>query len=426
MNAGRVSALRAASPAILAGVERPLIDAARGFLGGPERAALLAAFDACVARGGREGDEIAEFERRWADKLGVRHAVATASATGGLHLLLAAHGVGAGDEVIVPAHTFAASAHAVLHAGATPVFVDIEYETLCLAPAAVEAAIGPATKAIMVVHIGGKPARMDPLLALARRHGLLVIEDAAQAHGATYRGRYAGTLGDGGVFSFSPKLMTALRGGVIVCDDDELAERCRRLRFHGLPGARGHAHAQRQLGGGGTHFVHHEPGWNMVMTSLQAALLLPQIDALDERFARRHANGTALAAALGELPGLTPVVGVPEGESNFYMLELLYDPAGFEGLDRDGLVRALTWEGVPVSPTALTGMLVYANPSVAGCPRRDCPVAEDVDGSLLVLGHPLQSSALDGDPATVAAIVDCFARVHAHAPALARHFAGGG
>jgi len=149
---------------------------------------------------------------------------------------------------------------------------------------------------------------------------------------------------------------------------------------------------------------------------------LPQLEQLDHRFERRHANGSALARNLAEIPGLTPVMGVPEGRSNFYMLELLYDPTAFGGLGRDELVTALTWEGVPVSPTALARMLIFENPSMASCPRWPCPIAEEVNETGLVLGHPLQSSALDGDAAMIAKIFDCFTRVHANAAELVRHF----
>src|SRR5262249_32003645 len=152
----------------------------------------------------------------FARALGIEHAVAVNSATSGLHLVLRASRIGAGDEVIVPPYTFAATAHAVLHAGGVPEFCDIDSNTLCIAPEKVEGHINARTRAIITVHIGGKPADMDALSEIARRHGLMLIEDAAQAHGATYKGRPIGALGDAGVFSFGTKLMSSFAGGIIV------------------------------------------------------------------------------------------------------------------------------------------------------------------------------------------------------------------
>jgi perosamine synthetase len=336
---------------------------------------------------------------------------------------LQALGVGEGDEVLVPPYTFAATAHAVLHAGATPVFTDIERDTLCLDPVAMEDRVTARTRALIAVHIGGKPARMAQLRDAARRHGLVVIEDAAQAHGATYDGRPVGTLGDAGVFSFSPKLMTSFRGGIVVTGDPDIAERCRRLRFHGLPGHRDKVRKQRQFETDtAPHFVHHEAGYSLAMTPLQAALLMPQLEHLDARFTRRHDNGSYLAERLARIPGLHPVTGCAEGRSNFYMLEVGYDAAEFAGLTRDQLVSALTWDGVPVSPTAVTKMLAYDNPSLSAYRDAPCPVAEDVLGRLLIFGHPLQSLVLQGERALLDRIADRIEGVHAYAPSIAAHF----
>ncbi|HEX3150060.1 MAG TPA: DegT/DnrJ/EryC1/StrS family aminotransferase [Gemmataceae bacterium] len=412
-------------PTILEGGEpRPLIvDPSLSLLGTDERSSLLQVFDACARRGGKEADEVEQFEQRFAARHGSPQAVAVASATSGLQVALQALGVGQGDEVLVPPYTFPASCHAVLHAGARPVFVDVDRETLCLDPDLITRRLTPRTKAVMVVHIGGKPARMGPLLEAARRHGLVVVEDAAQAHGATYAGRPVGTLGDAGVFSFSPKLMTSLRGGVILTSDAQVAERCRQFRFHGLPGIRNRVRQQRQLATSvAPHFVHHVAGYSLMMTALQAAVLMPQLDKLHERFARRHANGAYLAQGLGRLSGLQPVLGCVEGKSNFYMLEVMYDPAGFAGLDRDQLVTALSWEGVPISPTAVTHTPVYDNPSLAAFCDLPCPVAEDVLPRLLVFGHPLQSLVLDGGHDDLDRILDRVALVHRHAAQLVEFF----
>ena len=284
------------SSAWLEGEARPLItDSSLSLLGERERQALLRVFDDCARRGGREGDEVAQFEKAFAAKLGSKHAIALASGTSGLQIALEACGVKLGDEVLVSPYTFAASIHAILHAGATPVFVDIELETLCISPESIRSRLSPRTRAVVAVHIGGKSARMNEILQIAADHGLFVIEDAAQAHGSTLDGRYLGAFGTAGVFSFSPKLMTSFRGGAVVTNDDELAERCRRLRFHGLP-SRSRVRTQQQLDVAvEDHFVHHDPGYSLAMTPLQAAILMPQIESLDERFCLRHDNAMYLA-----------------------------------------------------------------------------------------------------------------------------------
>lgn len=413
------------TPAILTGNPQPLItDPTLSLLGENERANLLRVFDQCAQRGGREADEVEEFETRFARKLGVEYAIATCSATAGLQIAMQAYGIGVGDEVLVSPYTFAASGHAIVHTGAKPVFTDIDEETLCISPKAIEQHITPRTKAIMVVDIGGKPAKMREILDIAERNNLSVIEDAAQAHGATYEGQYVGTLGHAGVFSFSPKLMTSFRGGVIVTNDGEVAELSRRLRFHGLPGHRNRVRQQRQLEPvGQTHFEHHEAGYSLAMTPLQAALLIPQIDSLDERCGVRYRNAMRLAEGLAEIPAFTPVLGTTAGRSNFYMLEVLYYPSRFANLTRDQLVAVLTWEGVPISPTATTKMLIYDNPSLRQFYDEPCPVAEKVLRQLIIFGHPLQSLAFQSDEARMDLILERIKLVYQHADEIAAHYA---
>jgi dTDP-4-amino-4,6-dideoxygalactose transaminase len=409
-------------PAILQGEIRPIATGPEtSLLGDPERAALLAAFDAAAARGGFEGDEVARLERRFAGYVGAAEAVAVSSATAGLHFLLTAAGVRPGDEVLVPAHTFPASAHAVVHAGAVPVFVDIDRETLCLDPDRISEAVTDRTAAVLVVHIGGKPARMPEILAAAGRHGLVVVEDAAQAHGATTDGRSVGRFGAGGVFSFSPKLMTSFRGGIVVTDDPALAARTRELRFHGFGADRSHA-AQRA---GGARAVHKVPGYSAALSGLQAAVLLPQVDRLDERVAHRHANGLRLAEGLAALGGFRPVLGAPGSRGNFYMLEAFYDPAGFGGLTRDEAVTALLSEGVPVSPVALAHMAAAENPSLERFRALPHPVTAEFRDGGVVLGHPLQSLVLSGPPAYVDKALERAALVREHADRIAAHLRGG-
>jgi dTDP-3-amino-3,4,6-trideoxy-alpha-D-glucose transaminase len=238
----------------------------------PLRAELRAAFERVVDGSGYIlGAEVEAFEAEWAEYCGVKHAVGVASGTAALTLALQAAGIGPGDEVVVPAHTFIASALGVVHAGATPVLCDVDDERGLIDPASAAAAISPRTAAIVAVHLYGQVCDMGALTDLGRRHGLLVLEDAAQAHGAALAGGRAGSLGAMAAFSFYPsKNLGALGDGGAVCtDDDELAARVRRLRNLG----------QRAKS------EHVETGYNERLDGLQAALLrvkLPHLDAWND------------------------------------------------------------------------------------------------------------------------------------------------
>ncbi len=242
-----------------------------------EHAQLQEEIDAALARVVHNtafilGAEVAAFEDAFAAYCGARHAVGVASGTAALFLALAALDIGPGDEVITTPFTFFATASTVAHRGARPVFVDIDPRTLNLDPNRVEDAITPRTRAIIAVHLFGHPADMDPLRDIARRHGLWLIEDAAQAHGATYRGRRTGTLGDVACFSFYPAKNLGAYGdaGGIVTNDDDLAQRLRRLRNHGQEG----------------RYHHVELGYAERMDGFQGAVLrvkLPHLDAWNEK-----------------------------------------------------------------------------------------------------------------------------------------------
>ena len=221
------------------------------------------------------GREVEGFEAAFAEYCEAHHAVGVGSGTAALHLALMACGVGTGDEVITTPHTFIATAEAISHAGARPVFVDIDPATYNLDPALVESAIGPHTKAIVPVHLYGRPADMDGVLAVARRHGLRVIEDAAQAHGARYHGRCVGPLGDAGCFSFYPgkNLGAYGDGGMVVTNDPDVAARVRMLRDHGRV----------------DKYAHQIIGYGERLDALQAAVLrvkLPHLDAWNDRRGR--------------------------------------------------------------------------------------------------------------------------------------------
>lgn len=214
------------------------------------------------------GDEVAAFEREFAEYLGVRHAVGVGSGTEALHLALAACGIGAGDEVITVAHTAVATVAGIELCGATPVFVDIEPDYFTLNPDQLESAITSRTKAIIPVHLYGQPAELAAIIAVAERHGIRVIEDCAQAHGAMYRDRRAGAWGDIACFSFYPtKNLGAIGdGGAVVTNDSDLAERVRGLREYGWTCERNISHAS---------------GWNSRLDELQAAILRVKLRYLD-------------------------------------------------------------------------------------------------------------------------------------------------
>ncbi len=238
------------------------------------------------------GPYIDRFEEAFAAYLGVRHAVAVSNGTVALHLALHAMGVGPGDEVIVPDLTFAATAHTILQTGATPVFADVQDETWCLDLAAVERAATPRTKAVVPVHLFGYPADVPALSAFARPRGIRVLEDAAEAHGATAGGVKVGALGDIGSFSFyGNKLMTTGEGGMLTTDDDALARRCRFLKDHGMSPER--------------RYFHTELAFNYRMTNLQAALGLAQLEQLETFIAKKRQIMSWYREALASVPGLT-------------------------------------------------------------------------------------------------------------------------
>jgi perosamine synthetase len=236
------------------------------------------------------GPDVQQFEASFAEFTGRRYCIGVESGTAALKLALAALDIGAGDEVIVPANTYIASAIAISAAGATPVLVDAD-DAYLMDAALLEAAVTPRTKAIMPVHIFGLPVDMDPLLELADAHGLKIVEDAAEAIGTIYRGRPCGAFGDLSTFSFYPnKHVTTGEGGMILTDDDHLAERCRSLRnLCFQPGRR---------------FVHEELGWNYRMSNLQAAVGVAQLEKLEQSIARKRRMGRLYRELLDGTPGI--------------------------------------------------------------------------------------------------------------------------
>lgn len=278
------------------------------------------------------------FERSFADAHGSRHALAVSNGTVSLQIALASLGVASGDEVIVPAYTFLATATSVLNVNAAPVFVDVLASTGTIDPAAVEAAITPRTRAIMPVHFGGHPADMDALMAISDRTGIPIVEDAAQAHGARWRDRSVGSFGAFGSFSFqASKNMSAGEGGALTTNDDRLAEMAWSLHHCGR--------------------IRDEPWYNHVVNGgnhrlgeLQCAILLDQLDAAEAYMATRTRSAAILDAAFGEIEGIDPL-GTDERVTRhaYHIYCMRYDPAAFGGLDRHTFMEAMRAEGVPTS-----------------------------------------------------------------------------
>lgn len=293
---------------------------------------------------GTTAKEVVGLQKEWARYCGARHCLATASGTAALHCAVAAVGVEAGDEVIVPALTFIASAYAVVHQGAKPVFCDIDPRTYNIATDAIEALVTPRTRAIMPVHVHGLPADMDEVRAIARAHGLAVVEDAAQAHGASYRGQPVGTLGDAAAFSLNAtKNLVGGEGGLFVTDDDEGFRIARRLALFGED-------ADRREGGSPA-YLSHGLGWNYRCTEMAAAVARAQLRRLDGVTRRAQENARVLSAGLAPLEGVVAPPEPPDRTCTWHKYRVAIEPRalGYEGPPtelRDRVVRALAAEGV--------------------------------------------------------------------------------
>jgi dTDP-4-amino-4,6-dideoxygalactose transaminase len=283
------------------------------------------------------GPEVGEFESRFAAMHGCTHGIGVVNGTVSLRIALMAAGIRAGDEVIIPPYTFFSTASAVIEANAVPVFADIDLETFNLDPAAVAAALTSRTRAVIPVHFAGQVADMGGIKAIARKRKLVVIEDAAHAHGASYENRPAGSLGHMASFSFqSSKNLTAGEGGLITTNDDTLAECCRSIHNCGrVPG--------------GLWYEHHVASGNYRLGEFQGAILNSQLDRLEAQTRRRDRNGRYLAARLAKLPGLHPQKRPPECTRHSYHLFMLRIDGDAFGAPRSAVIEALKAEGVPSS-----------------------------------------------------------------------------
>jgi perosamine synthetase len=297
-----------------------MIPISKPYIGPEEKEAVMAVLDSGMLA---QGPRVAEFEQKFAAVCGVRHAVATSSGTTALHLALLAHNIGQGDEVISSPFTFIASANSILFTGARPVFADIEPDSFNLDPEQVERAITRRTKAIMPVHLYGQVCNMDDLQAIADKHGLVIIEDACQAVGATYHGRLAGSFGVGAFSLYATKNIMSAEGGMITTNDDHIAEQCRLLRNHGMK----------------RRYYHDMVGYNFRMTDLHAAIGLAQLNRLTMFTAQRQANAVYFNEHINSV--VTPQV--QDGREHvWHQYTICVDG----GRDRDAAVKQLNDAGV--------------------------------------------------------------------------------
>lgn len=333
----------------------------------------------------------AAFEEAFARYCGRRHALSLPSCTSGLHLALAAAGIGPGDEVVVPDVTWIATSAPVQYVGATPVFADIDIESWCLTPESVDAVLSPRTRAIIAVDLYGDMPAWDALSALAQARNLVLIEDAAEAVGATYRGARAGSFGTASAFSFhGSKTLTTGEGGMLLYDDEAIDDRCKRLRDHG----------RRP---GDIMFFNDEVGFKYRMSAMQAALGLAQLERVDALVARKRDIFSWYKEALSPIQGLTLNRTVPGVENGYWMVTILLDPA--YGWTKEKLVPALREEYVDVRPFfyPLSQIPAYRDTESGGTAARRNGVAYSLSpyGINLPSGPDLDRNSVDRVVATL-------------------------
>lgn len=326
----------------------------------------------CILTGwvSSSGKYVSKFEKMFAEFCGTETGIATSSGTSALHLSLLACDIGPGDEVIVPSLTFIATANAVTYTGATPVFVDSEYESWNIDPAAIEKSISEKTKAIIPVHLYGHPANMDPIIDIADRYGLFVIEDAAEAHGAEYKGKRVGSIGDLAIFSFyGNKIITTGEGGMIVTDNRKLADRIRILRDHGM---------QKDK-----RYWHPVLGYNYRLTNIQAALGVAQMEKIDAILQQKRKIAKIYSMHLENMAGLSLPREAEWARSVFWLYSILIDQ-DILGISRNRLMQRLKEQGIETRPlfTPVHRQPIYTH-------SRVMPVAEKLSSQ----GLSLPSSA---------------------------------
>lgn len=281
------------------------------------------------------GKYIAMFEEGFCRYCGVKYGIATSNGTVALHLALVTLGIGPGDEVLVPSLTFVATANAVRYTGAKPVFVDSDPSTWNIAPAKIEEKITRRSRAIIPVHLYGHPVDMDPIMEIARKHGLYVIEDAAEAHGAQYKGRIVGGLGDMSCFSFyGNKIITTGEGGMLLTNNEQFAQRALFLKDQAMSLKR--------------RYWHPEVGYNYRMTNLQAALGVAQLERIEEFIQAKREHAALYNSLLSNVHGLTLPPEAPWARNVYWMYSVLVEKEF--GMGRDDLMRALNQRGIDSRP----------------------------------------------------------------------------
>jgi dTDP-4-amino-4,6-dideoxygalactose transaminase len=337
------------------------------------------------------GPRVATFERMMQEYTGARHAIAVSSCTAALHLSLLALGIGAGDEVVTTPMTFAATANAIVHSGATPVFADVNRATMLIDPASIEAAITSRTKAIIPVHLAGRPCSMIEIMDIARRHGLRVIEDAAHCIEGRYDGRSMGTIGDLSCFSFYvTKNLTTGEGGMVTTSNEEWADKIRVLGLHGMD-----KDAYRRFGDTGyKHYQVVAPGYKYNMTDIQAAIGIHQLRRLEASWTRRDQIWNYYQGMLSNLPIHLPVADEP----NHRHARHLYTPVVVRaecGKDRDEILNLLTESKIG---TGVHYLALHLHPyyrSAFGFKEGDYPNAEWIGAGTFSL--PLSAKLSDDD-----------------------------
>ena len=320
-----------------------------------------------------QGKYIEGFERKFAAYCDCKYGIATTNGTTALHLALVTLGIGKGDEVIIPTFTMAASAFAVVYTGAKPVFVDCTPDTWTIDVNRIEEAITKRTRAIMPVHIYGHPCEMDPIWDLAREYNLLIIEDAAEAHGAEYRKKRCGSLGNIGCFSFyANKIITCGEGGMIVTNNRELAEKARSLKDL--------CHSRKK------RFLHTDIGFNYRMTNLQAAIGLAQLENIDYYVARRRRHAHLYIKHLTDVPGITLPVEKAWAKNVYWMFGILVSG------NRNGIMQELQGKDIQTRPFFVP---MHQQPMFIGS-GEDCLVAEKIgqEGFYLPSGSGLRAEQI--------------------------------
>lgn len=315
-----------------------------------------------------QGPKVAEFEEKFADWVGAKYGIATNSGTAALHVALLACGIGPGDEVITTPFTFIASGNAIVYTGATPVFADIDLDTYNINPLTIEELITDKTKAILPVQLYGQAAEMDKIREIAEKHDLMVIEDAAQAHGATYKDEKVGSMGDMACFSFYPtKNMTTSEGGMITTNNKELAEKARMFRDHGS----------------NIKYTHDEIGYNFRMTDIGAAIGLAQLDVIDDFNNKRIENAEYLNEGLKDVDGVVIPYSPEERKHVYHQYTIRVDKG-----DRDKWVEMLNERGIGTGihyPIPLYNQPIFKKLGFDG----NSPVAEKAADNVISLPvHP--------------------------------------